>query len=359
MPSIEGGGVEKNLFIVANFLSKKLKNISLITTSYQYKKKFNKKINLILPKKKFWERLGRRYKYFICLILLFKFLINNKNTIVFAFQANLYCVLICKLLSIKIIIRSNSAPEGWSKNLIKKYLYKVIINLADKVMVNSFDFKKTMKKKFGINAKVIYNPLNKSEIIVKSKHKIKNIFPKKSLKIINIGRYVDQKDQITLLKSLTILKNKIDFYLIFLGRGILKNELKKFSKLNNIEKKVKFINFKKNPYPYIKQADLFILTSKYEGLPNVLLEAITLKKFIISSNCPTGPREILLNGKGGSLFPIGDAKNLARKIMLYNTNKKKFNRQISMSYKNLNRFDFLVNLQKYQDLVISTMKLSK
>ena len=94
-------------------------------------------------------------------------------------------------------------------------------------------------------------------------------------------------------------------------------------------------------------------------MPNVLLEAITLKKFIISSNCPTGPREILLNGKGGSLFPIGDAKNLARKIMLYNTNKKKFNRQISMSYKNLNRFDFLVNLQKYQDLVISTMKLSK
>ena len=128
MPSIEGGGVEKNLFIVANFLSKKLKNISLITTSYQYKKKFNKKINLNLKKKKFWERLGRRYKYFICLILLFKYLINNKNTIVFAFQANLYCVLICKLLSIKIIIRSNSAPEGWSKNLIKKYLYKVIIN---------------------------------------------------------------------------------------------------------------------------------------------------------------------------------------------------------------------------------------
>ena len=125
--------------------------------------------------------------------MLFKFLINNKNTIVFAFQANLYCVLICKLLSIKVIIRSNSAPEGWSKNLIKRYLYKLIINLADKVMVNSFDFKKTMKKKFGINATVIYNPLNKNEIIIKSKYKLKKYFPKKSLKIINIGRYVDQK----------------------------------------------------------------------------------------------------------------------------------------------------------------------
>ena len=57
MPSIEGGGVEKNLFIVANFLSKKLKNISLITTSYQFKKNFDEKINLILPKKSFGKAL--------------------------------------------------------------------------------------------------------------------------------------------------------------------------------------------------------------------------------------------------------------------------------------------------------------
>ena len=166
------------------------------------------------------------------------------------------------------------------------------------------------------------------------------------------------KDQITLLKSLAILRNKIDFYLIFMGRGILKKKLEKYSKLNNLQNKVKFINFKKNPYPYIKQADLFILTSKYEGLPNVLLEAITLKKFIISSNCPTGPREILLDGKGGSLFAIGDAKNLARKIMFYYKNKKKCNRQINISYKNLNS-STIYQFTKYHDLVISTMKLSK
>ena len=120
MPSIEGGGVEKNLFIVANYLAKKINNISLITASYQYKRKFDKKINLILPKKKFWDSLGRRWKYLICLLILLKNLIKNKNSIVFAFQANLYCIIICKLFSVKIIVRSNSAPEGWSKNIIKK-----------------------------------------------------------------------------------------------------------------------------------------------------------------------------------------------------------------------------------------------
>ena len=64
-----------------------------------------------------------------------------------------------------------------------------------------------------------------------------------------------------------------------------------------------------NPFPIIKKADLFVLSSKYEGLPNVLLEAATLKKFIISSNCPTGPKEILMNGKGGFILKLEITKN--------------------------------------------------
>ncbi len=353
MPSIEGGGVEKNLFIVANYLSKKINNISLITTSYKYKKKFNRNINIILPKEKYWDRFSRRLKYLICLFMLFKKLIKNKNHIVFAFQANLYCVLICKLLSIKIIIRSNSAPEGWSKNIIKKILYKNIISLADKVMVNSYDFQKSMRKNFDINPVVIYNPLNRSEIIKKSKLKIKNIFPKNCLKIINIGRFVGQKDQITILKSLNIIKEKINFYAIFLGRGILKNKLINYTNNNDLNNNIKFIDFQKNPYPFIKHSDILILSSKYEGLPNVLLEAITLKKFVISTNCPTGPREILSNGKGGYLFPIGDVKNLSNKIVLYNKNKNKNKKYIKFAYKKLERFDYNANLNKYLNLVNS------
>ena len=82
-------------------------------------------------------------------------------------------------------------------------------------MVNSYDFQKSMRKNFDINPVVIYNPLNRSEIIKKSKLKIKNIFPKNCLKIINIGRFVDQKDQITILKSLNIIKEKLIFMQFF------------------------------------------------------------------------------------------------------------------------------------------------
>ena len=78
---------------------------------------------------------------------------------------------------------------------------------------------------------------------------------------------------------------------------------------------MRIINFLDNPYPIIRETELFILSSKYEGLPNVLLESLVLKKMIISSNCRTGPKEILLNGKGGLLFKVGNHKDLYKKII--------------------------------------------
>ena len=77
-----------------------------------------------------------------------------------------------------------------------------------------------------------------------------------------------------------------------------------------MSKMIKILNFKNNPFPYLLRSDLFILSSKFEGLPNVLLEAITLNKFVISTNCSTGPSEILVNGKGGILIPIKNSKKI-------------------------------------------------
>ena len=72
-----------------------------------------------------------------------------------------------------------------------------------------------------------------------------------------------------------------------------------------------------------------------------------MKKFIISSNCPTGPREILLGGKAGFLFNVGDYKKLSNLILYYSKNKKKLSKKISIGYKNLKRFDYDRNLKNY------------
>ena len=351
MPSIENGGVEKNLFLICNFLAKKTKKISLITISKNCEKKFVKSVKLITLSQKIWTKSGRKLKYFLSLILLIKELIKDKNSLVVSFQANLYCILICKLFKVKIIVRSNTAPIGWSQNFFKKKIFKYVLNFADKIIVNSIEFRKDFEREFKIKPICIYNPLNQKEILQKSLIKKKKIFKNKSLKIINVGRLTDQKDQLTLLKALNLLKNKLNFSAIIMGNGVLKKQLNHYLNCEGLNKFVKIINYKKNPYPYIKQSNLFILSSLYEGLPNVLLEALTLNKFIISSNCKTGPKEILLNGKGGDLFKVGDYKTLANLIINYNSNKFRCLKKLKLSKKYLNRFNYKKNLDKYYNLI--------
>ena len=354
MPFIGGGGVEKNLFLIANFFSKKSEKIKICTYSDRYKKKFDKKIKFLTPKFNFFENINLRIKYILCLITLFKFLYNNNDTIVFSFQANIYCILVCKFFNVKVVSRSNSSPSGWYHNYFKKKIYKKIISYADIVIVNSLEFKKQMENNFKIKVECIYNPLDTKKIIRYSRlnKRLKFFSSKKDyLKIINIGRFTKQKDQLTLLKAVSNLKDQIKFELLIIGRGYEENNLKRYIKENNLKEFVKIKKFMDNPYPALKKADILVSSSIYEGLPNVLLEALTLKKFVISSNCPTGPKEILLNGKGGLLFKVGDYKDLSKKILYYSKNKDDLKKMLSNSVKNLDRFDYVFNLTKYYKLL--------
>ena len=130
-----------------------------------------------------------------------------------------------------------------------------------------------------------------------------------------------------------------------------------YIKENNLDKNVKILGFQSNPYKFIKKSDLFILSSIFEGLPNVLLEAQCLKKFIISSKCPTGPREILLNGKAGFLFKINDEYDLSRKIIRYFNKSKTLSEKVKIGYQNLHRFDAKKNLEKYFFAIIKLINL--
>ena len=348
MPSIEGGGVEKNLFIISNFLGKKFKSSQLITASKSYNSRF-KSLNVINPKINVEHFKSRRLKYFFCILELIKILLKKKNYLVFAFQANLYCSIICKLFNIKVIIRSNSSPSGWALNYFRKKIFSYFLKIPDKIIVNSLEFKNEYKDKFKINTQCIYNPLNIKNIKKLSREKVHNNFFKsfKYLKIIFIGRLVDQKDPHTLIKSLKLVKKKIKFRCLIIGRGVYLNNIKNFLIKNRMTKQVKLIKWQKNPFKYLNSSDILISTSKYEGLPNVLLEAASLKKFIISTNCKTGPKEILDNGKGGELFKIGNHIILSKKIIEYSKNKKKYKKKVMHAYKRLYRFDYNKNLNMY------------
>jgi len=148
-----------------------------------------------------------------------------------------------------------------------------------------------------------------------------------------------------LLKAINILKKK-NIELVIIGKGENRDQLEEYIQYNNLKNNVKLLGYKKNPFPYIKQADIFILTSKFEGSPNVLVEALFLKKHVISTDCPTGPKEILGRGKYGDLVKLEDYKSIAKKILLYNMKKSKKKLQ-----KSLDKYNHKKNCKEYSKLI--------
>ena len=354
-PTIGEGGVEKNLVTISNYFVKKGINTYLITANKNKKKEFINKIKFVVPKSNFWDNKIIFLKNLVCAYLLIKNF-YNKDFKLISFKSNILALILVKLLNKKIVIRSNNSPDAFSKNFIRTIIFKFFFKLADKVVVNSLDFKNLFFKKFNIKPVMIYNPtFNKKIIIRKSKEKINfNFFDNiRELKIISVGRLVKQKNHILLLNALNNLKNKIKFKCVVIGKGNEYKFLKNFIKIKKLENKIKLLGYKKNPLPYILKSDVFILTSIYEGLPNVLIDAVALSKKIISSNCETGPKEILLDGKAGYLFKNNSQKNLEKKILLMINSYKKNKQKIYLGKKYLHRFDENLNCKKYLELMIT------
>ncbi len=352
-PFMENGGIEKNLILLTNYFSHKNKNVVLITFEKKNKKFFNNKVKVIFPNFHLPNLLkSRNFINIICLLILVRYILNNRNSLVISFQSNLYVTLIAKIFNAKNIIRI--ASYGWMKNKFKKIIFYILLRLPTVIVVNSNEMKKVLKKEFNINTKCIYNPLD-TKIINKSKFTKKKYFSasKKKLKILFLARLVDAKDPITFLKGIKKVNTKIKFQALIVGNGSMRNSIRKKIKEYNLNQKVKLLKYSEYPMQPLNQCNLLVLTSKFEGLPNVLIEAQYLKKYIISTNCKTGPKEILKNGNFGSLINVGDHNQLAKQIefFYYNQNSKIIKKKIKLGFNHLYRFDLSLNCKKFQQIV--------
>ena len=124
------------------------------------------------------------------------------------------------------------------------------------------------------------------------------------------------------------------------------NSIKIFINENNLKKNVILVGYKRSE-KYFKNSGIFILNSLFEGLPNVLIEALTYKIPIISTNCMSGPKEILSNGKYGSLVPVNDHTALAKKIFITIKNYNYALEKSNKGFKSLSRFEYEKQCQKY------------
>lgn len=219
------------------------------------------------------------------------------------------------------VIISEKSFKGKIARFILSFLYprsKSIIAVSEGV---SSDFLKYVSN--NIVMKVIYNPVVTQELIFKSNENIEDDFTNsRKFKILSIGRFVEQKNFHLLLESFAIVNSLTPSILILIGDGPLLESYKKTIIELNLDKNVIFTGFTDNPYKYIKASDLFVLSSNYEGLPTVLIEAMACGTKVVSTDCPSGPREILEDGMWGTLVPVGDKYALANAMYesLFNLN---------------------------------------
>ena len=345
IPSIEGGGVEKNLFLLAKHLPNQIGKIYIITANK--KNNVSRNVKYICPNSNFWNKKSRMIKNLICIYLLIKNFWSSK-AIILSFQSNLTSIMIAKVLGFRVLIRLNTSLKKYFDNILKRMILKFFYSLSDIIIVNSKFFQKELNQ-INLKSHLIYN-LN----IYEKKRKKLDFFKNfKGLKILNIGRLTDQKDQLTLVRSLNILKEKnINYRCCIIGRGIFKDTLIDEIKKLELKKNIKLVGYKNRAEQYIWQSDIFVLSSKFEGLPNVLIESQKYGVPIISSNCPTGPNEILMNGSLGELFPVGNYAMLANKLFNFSQNKKILKLKSSKAKKYLNRFDPIINSKKYSKLIL-------
>jgi glycosyltransferase involved in cell wall biosynthesis len=132
--------------------------------------------------------------------------------------------------------------------------------------------------------------------------------------ILGVGRLVPQKDFSTLIKAFSRVRRSRPAHLVIIGEGRQRSEFTTLAQSLGIEKDIWMPGFFDNPYAFMSKASMLVLSSIYEGLPNVLIEALACGCPIVSTDCPSGPSEILEKGKFGTLVPMGDIHALAQAI---------------------------------------------
>lgn len=135
------------------------------------------------------------------------------------------------------------------------------------------------------------------------------------LTVVTIGRLTEQKDHATLLRAVRRVADSGPVRLLILGQGELRDELTAQAESLGIGASVDFPGYIPNPYPYISGGDVFALSSAWEGFGNVLVEALAADASVVSTDCESGPREILADGAFGQLVPVGDDRALAQAIL--------------------------------------------
>ncbi|MCH8877475.1 MAG: glycosyltransferase [Chloroflexi bacterium] len=211
-----------------------------------------------------------------------------------------------------------------SPNLRKRLMLKLVRRYypwADGIVAVSKGVADDLSQVAGIardRIQVIYNPIVTPTLQAKARASLNHpwFMNGQTPVVLSVGRLTatNQKDYPTLIKAFAQVRLSRSARLLILGEGEQRSKLEAMVKQLGLEQDVSLPGFVANPYPYMAHASVFVLSSRWEGLPGVLIEGLYCGVPVVATDCPSGPREILKDGQYGQLVPVGDANALARAI---------------------------------------------
>ncbi|HWR45836.1 glycosyltransferase [Sporomusa sp.] len=317
------GGMQKAVSNISCALPEDIEQYVLFFGSENPEFNYNAKlVDLNIPGKKDRSIISRIHNCFIRIKVLQKFIDDNCITTVVSFGEvasllNLMTKRARKVISVRVSIDEqfdNLGCYGWGMKQLIRFLYPN----ADLVVPVSRALGDQLVEKYGVSRekiRTIYNLYDIDKIQYLSGETLtqeeQRVFEKPT--IINVGNLCYQKGQDHLIQAFAKAKKQLpDLQLVIIGEGELRDELTQLGNSLGVSESIHMLGFKSNPYKYIDKADVFVLTSRFEGFPNALVEAMACGIPVISVDCNTGPGEILGDSEYGILIPQFSGGNRSR-----------------------------------------------
>lgn len=366
------GGIEKVLLETLKNLSELYDDIDLVLKDdYKEQNLFldeipkNVKIHFLFEaysgKNRIKKEIKRGIKRFFYPIKLKKFLKNKNYDVIIDFSYNLFNYKM--KFDIPVIGWAHFGAISHEDNNIEKDIregqkYKKY----DKVIAICEEMRDEFVNELGIEAnkvEMIYNAIDIEKI--KKKSEEKNDELEKYLKedyILQVSRMVPQKQPEELIEVYRELKKRgIKEKLYYVGNGKSYSEVQEKIKKYNLENDIILLGQQLNPYPFFKNAKLFLHTAKHEGIPTVLIESMALDTVVSAYSCPTGVKELLgENDEYGALSPLNDRRTIVEKTFELLNNEEKYDEYKSKIEERVKDFTMEKNKEKLKELIEKTVK---
>jgi glycosyltransferase involved in cell wall biosynthesis len=191
-----------------------------------------------------------------------------------------------------------------------RWSVRMFYRLADQRIAVSKGSARDLSRLSGVHVDTIYNPI----VPIGAGPAAVEAWPPRRRKILAAGSLKEQKNHLLLVEAMSLLSPDVDASLVIIGEGELRGMLEDRVHRLGLQDRIRMPGYIKDPSPYFRAADLFVLSSDYEGFGNVIVEALSAGLPVVSTDCPDGPAEILNNGQFGSLVPCADPVALAKAI---------------------------------------------